>query len=410
MCIALIDAGTEVDVRDNTGVTPFVHAFNGGHSTIRLLLERGSDDNPLRSAVTHSDLELIRLFLSYDADYNQLDKDGFTLLYYCNGENSSEIAELLIKKGIDVQNKSYVGWTAIHQAAKRKDVRLLRTILSHDSKDKVNFVSKGVTPLHIAVSQQDTAFARALIKAGADLSNILGLDDQDINDKFSFIMSIINEGTINIKLPLEIGANVNLSDPNIYIKDNAELVKRVIHDRKERQDNPITPNPKSLFTAAKYNAVNCVQLLINAGVNPNAKDHNYQTPLWGALNYNYNRMAIGPLQDQSAVANLLIANGANPDQTEKGGHNLLCFSCAHQADWMVSLLLEAGVSANSIQHGKSALYYAVAKGDIKIAKMLIDYGADASYVDDDGMTLLKYAHEAGGTEMAELLWKAMIGR
>ena len=109
------------------------------------------------------------------------------------------------------------------------------------------------------------------------------------------------------------------------------------------------------------------------------------------------------LENQSAVVDVLIANGADTDVTTKLGLNLLCVSSDYQADWMVERLLKAGVSPNSTQHGKSALYYAVAKEDIKIAKLLLDYGADAKFIDDDGMTPLKYAHEVGDTEMIELL-------
>jgi len=70
---------------------------------------------------------------------------------------------------------------------------------------------------------------------------------------------------------------------------------------------------------------------------------------------------------------------------------------------MVERLLKAGAPANSFQADKSALYYAVSRRDIKIAKMLFDYGADVNGKPNSSMTPLQFAEEAGDAKMVKLL-------
>jgi hypothetical protein len=75
--------------------------------------------------------------------------------------------------------------------------------------------------------------------------------------------------------------------------------------------------------------------------------------------------------------------------------------------------LDAGVSPNTIDNyraKKSLLMYAACRGHLPIVRELLKRGADADYVDSDGVTALFQAKQAGQTKIVELLQERTIGR
>lgn len=58
---------------------------------------------------------------------------------------------------------------------------------------------------------------------------------------------------------------------------------------------------------------------------------------------------------------------------------------------------------NDTSVGMTALMFAARDSTPEMVKMLLDYGADPSYTDEDGKTAYDYAVEEGHTELAELL-------
>jgi ankyrin repeat protein len=110
---------------------------------------------------------------------------------------------------------------------------------------------------------------------------------------------------------------------------------------------------------------------------------------------------------QLAVANFLIGKGANIHATNDAGATPLYFAAARSLD-LTQLLIarKAGVNVRAyVDSGYTPLHEAAISGNLKVAKLLIDRGADLNFRGSVGTALQRtiYNKKASATEMAKLL-------
>ena len=122
----LIKGGINVNIRDKYNDMALHHASKRGYKDIvQLLLEHGAlvndadcDNSPLELAVLYNHYEIIQLLLSYEANPNTFDFVGLTALHLAAEKGDIEILKLLLDKGgkVDIlSNKT--GNSLIHSAA-----------------------------------------------------------------------------------------------------------------------------------------------------------------------------------------------------------------------------------------------------------------------------------------------------
>ena len=115
--------GTDVNAKNDGGLTPLLQAAANGHKEIaELLITKGADVNvnvngttPLHIAAFNGHKEVAELLIANGADVNAKDEDGMTPLLHTitiYGYNK-EIAELLIAAGGDVNAKDGEGGTPL---------------------------------------------------------------------------------------------------------------------------------------------------------------------------------------------------------------------------------------------------------------------------------------------------------
>ncbi|CAM9639938.1 unnamed protein product, partial [Scytosiphon promiscuus] len=132
---ALLDAGADVDARDERGLTPLHKA-----------LERGR-------------LDVFRTLLVHGADADARDPDGRAVLHRAAvaDENRVDFVDDLISAGAATHTKDNEGCTPLHLAASHRRLDVMRVLLRSGA-DVASVNNEGRTALHLAVSAEGYMF------------------------------------------------------------------------------------------------------------------------------------------------------------------------------------------------------------------------------------------------------------
>lgn len=149
----LVDAGVDVEVKDSEGRTPLLCAAGSGSAEVtRLLLEARANPDPDTTT---------------DAKF-------FTPLAQAAANGHVEILQILWNAGADLHKKSHKGCTPLHVAACMGHEPAVRFLLDASADLEAVMVEPGWTALVGAVRAGQTAAAKALIEAGAQVTDLSG--------------------------------------------------------------------------------------------------------------------------------------------------------------------------------------------------------------------------------------------
>ena len=120
-------------------------------------------DISIHEAFKAGNIEAVKQHLAAGTDVNAKDENGVTPLHQAAFYGQKEVVELLIAKGADVNAKEEDGWTPLHDAATKEIAELLI-----DNGADVNANEDyGWTPLHLGVPKE---VGEILIANGADVN------------------------------------------------------------------------------------------------------------------------------------------------------------------------------------------------------------------------------------------------
>lgn len=170
---------------------------------------------------------------------------------------------------------------------------------------------------------------------------------------------------------------------------------------------------QAIHYAAMFGNTNMVEALLAAGANPNGQDGEYDvvSPLLIATYPSHNKLANSLISSNpNAYANLEMhpfrhihrpASPSEPDLSEEENDLV-------QGTGIVEALILAGADLNAAgAQDRTALHKSIRYGNIEIARLLIDAGADVDVFDDHGWTPLHVTINRGnGNELATLLLDA----
>ena len=165
----LIEAGADVNARDNDGRTPLMHASDS--EIVKVLIEAGADvnarDNNGRTPLMRvSDSEAVKVLIEAGADVNAQDSYGETPLMCASDWGRSEAVKALIEAGADVNAQDSYGRTALMYASDWGRSEAVKVLIEAGA--DVNARSNdGKTPLMRA---SDSEIVKVLIGAGADVN------------------------------------------------------------------------------------------------------------------------------------------------------------------------------------------------------------------------------------------------
>jgi ankyrin repeat protein len=179
MVSLLLRAGADPMHRDAKGFTPLHFAAGRGMVDIvgallphcELDAAAANGQTPLSIAALEGHGEVARLLLEAGANPNAQDARGFTPAMTITAKSAPALREF-IRVGADFSIRSLDGHTALHMAAWRGDVEVMRLLLGVSGMDVDARTTAGWTPLAEAVNAGQVEVARFLIAAGADLTAI----------------------------------------------------------------------------------------------------------------------------------------------------------------------------------------------------------------------------------------------
>jgi len=297
-------------------------------------------------AASRNDQQVVDLLLRAGANVNAANEFGATALFAAAELSDSTLAIKLLAAGADPNMGLLSGETPLMQAARRGNLVIVRALLSAKADPNAKETNYGHTALMAAVSERHTPVIEELLRGGAevDLGAISG---------FTPLMYAAQQEDATIaRILLRAGANVNFAQPQF--------------------------NMTALIIASAMVNVEVVDLLLDAGANPDAADFRSYNPLLLVVRGGDVGLDLRTKDDIVKVVKSLLAHGANPN-------------------FRLEQRRGRGTNSEIPLQGATALLLAAETNHFPVVKMLIDAGADPLIATEEGTTALVMASGAGAS-------------
>lgn len=380
----------------------------------------------LCAATASGDADTVLALLAVGASVGGVSPDGDTPLISAAAHDHSELLELLLANGADVnQQRPRDDATALHAAVAAGGPQSARLLLEHHA--KVNIPDdKGDAPLAIAACIGSMELAELLIAFGAavdaanrdgatalcaaangghsEVVDLLAANGADVNLKrlngWSPLSIASFRGYVDVvTVLLDRGADANTADVTgatpLYVavhQGHGEIVG-ILLDHEAEANIQTLDGLSPMFVAASACREDIMQLLLVAGASVDVPNLKAWTPLHAAS-----------VAGHVEAVSLLLRNGAAIDHADCDGDTAVMKACCRGHLDVVLFLLEWGAAVDETDlAGRSALFVAAESGHLEVVIALIDAGADASVADDLGATPLHAASSSGHAEAATAL-------
>jgi serine/threonine-protein phosphatase 6 regulatory ankyrin repeat subunit B len=374
-----LEKGADINVPGKNGVTPLtIAAENGRVEVVKLLLERGAEIDAvgtggataLKMASYFGHLETVRLLLEKGACIEVASSKGGPALYGASLSGHVEVVKLLLSHGANVDSTSKPDGTTLLAAVSRGHTDVVKVLLDNGADANLSERPDGMTPLYLAVTNQNIEIIKLLIDNGADVnmaeksfgSTPLGVAARD--------------GHVEIvRLLLEKKPEVDKANPygvtplyNAVYKDHTEVARMLLEAGANPNTAETTTGCTPLRGCAEKGNIKMIELLLENGADINKLDSDGVSPL-----------CIAALKGQTETVKLLLENGSDIEAAEKkDGVTPLMVASQWGHAGIVSLLLERKASVNtaSKKNGQTALFVATSSGHVEVVKLLLAYNAD----------------------------------
>ena len=259
------------------------------------------------------------------------------------------------------------------EAIAARDIEQVKVLVS-DKHTSLAANKDGVTPLDLAIMNQEYEIASILLEHGADVS------PQSDNPLF-------------VNLILSVG---NPNDEKAY-KEAYDMLLVALKKHKDKLHDTNSRGNTALHIAALRGVTGMADLLMKEGLDPGQPNNEGETPAY-----------IASQEGHAEVITLL--DEKNPELLEvkdQQGNTLITAAVINTRVELVGMLVEKLPALINEQNneGKTALMYASEYGEIDLVKILLNAGAEPSLKDKENKTAEALAKEWEHTEIVNLLNK-----
>ena len=504
----LIGIGTNIEEKSDAGNTPLQFAcFLGDLEIVKLLIERGNakvniptaslkqqplydaakrghldvmlyllskgaeikaDEDLINQVIIIGNLEILKLILDHTQRDLVISTEPF---HYATFKNQSNIVKHFINNyNVSVDLRNHNNETALMFAALYGNVYLCEYLIDRGASIEAEN-KDGFRALNYAASYGHNDVVTLLLDKGANI------EAQKNNDGETPLHGAAKNGRLEVvEILLDRGAAIDTKrwqkhgETALFLASQFQWFSTGVL-LIDRGADPNVVESKFNFTALHYCAemggFECVQRLVQAGANVEAKRNDGWTPLFGAVSANQNEIVrflvektkvdvnvasnigqhpilLAVLQRNPATVRILVENGAKVDvidglfgatplqlAVELGDYNVVQylvltakadvnlinkkgFRALHNAVIfgrlnVVKLLVKHGQADIEAPGGKSditPLFFAVLNNHLDVAEYLLQNGANVNSVNRaEGDTPLSVAASSGFLEMIKLLQK-----
>ncbi|MEJ2705589.1 MAG: ankyrin repeat domain-containing protein, partial [Sedimentisphaerales bacterium] len=269
----LIDKGADVNAKNKNGKTPLDLAISRNRSAIaKLLIEKGATISNIHTAAFAGDLKKFRGFVEAGADVNSRDETGMTPLLRAVSGRYANMAKFLIKNGADVNTADKRGFVPLVYALWNTDPNVVKMLLDNGADVNVKDTAMGYTALHWAVLMENKESTQLILTAGADVNVKSNAGETPLDVAAYGVPTAIGE------LLIANGAEISSLHAAAYLGDMGK-VKSFIDGGADVNQKKGTVRGTALHSAAVAGRREIVEFLISKGADVNAQNRGGQTPL-----------------------------------------------------------------------------------------------------------------------------------
>lgn len=381
----LLDGGSDANARNRNGHSPLYLAVERNNRTIgELLLTYGADVfssdsenySPLRIALTAGGD--VQDWILTSEVIKAVDGAGNTPLHYAAEWKLDNAVSVLLEKGADPNSQNTNGESAIFSAVKADNTEAMKLLLESGA-DRNLRDYLGNTALHTCVRWNAENAALVTIANGIDMNA------QNLSGKTALHEAALSGLIDMVQFLLDQGANIHAADAtgrtpliDAVQAENIAIASLLI----DRGANPSIPEMygrNAYHEAVETENVALIKLLRDAGGNPLARDTHGRTPLSLVLDKNI-ELITAALGDDVHLAD---SDGNTP------AHIVVMSSIDANT---LSLLIDSGYPADRRNsEGVTPLLLAIKSGNIDLAQVFLEKGADPFITDNSGESALSYA-------------------
>ena len=395
------------------------------HEFAKERIEReGNTYDKLYNASLKGQISIVKGILENHNATLMLDENGQTPLYAACIGTHSEVIDLLINSGCDINHKDNEGKTPLHIAFENHASDLAETLITQFNANIEIRDINNWTPLH-------TAIDRGYFIYSQQLSQMLL---QDVGSDVSWIQlhaACYNADTRDVQTLLDINTDVNHASSaghtplHIAVaKCNIDLVTLLLDHNADA--NTMTSNRQTpLHIAVDKGEETIIQKLLASKADPNLKDVVGNTSLHLAVQTRDTKPGFFKAEVSLSIRNwhcfpttylpcsvqtvqTIIDHEADVNAMNSRGQTSLWFACCNGQKEYVKILLDTGADPNIVDKNEESCLHAAIYGSCctETTQNIIDHGAQVNSVNKDGATALLLACRTAQKQSVKLLLKA----